>query len=357
MTCMTTTTIYLIRHAEAEGNLYRRIHGWYDSLITPRGRLQIKALERRFDGVQIDQVWASPLFRTMTTAGAIYRPRGLELHTHPGLREIGFGQWEDRTFGDTRHNAPEEMALFSRTDPAWQAPEGETFQMAAARFDAALRQIAVANAGRTIAVFAHGSVIRQFLALAQSIPESGWAALPFCDNTAVTLLTFDGTQFSVEYEGDSSHLSDEISTLRRQSWWRRQAAAEEVNLWFRPAALPRDVAVLSAAGLAIPEGEGRQLFSAAAKDQTVGLLLLDGSAYVPQGAGLIARLYLEPGYRGEYTALQLVGQAVSTFRSMGLDRLLLCPPDEVEPRLWDAAGFAPAPERPGLLELYIGYDQ
>ena len=28
------TTIYLIRHAEAEGNLYRRIHGWYDSLIT-----------------------------------------------------------------------------------------------------------------------------------------------------------------------------------------------------------------------------------------------------------------------------------------------------------------------------------
>ena len=28
------TTIYLVRHAEAEGNLYRRIHGWYDALIT-----------------------------------------------------------------------------------------------------------------------------------------------------------------------------------------------------------------------------------------------------------------------------------------------------------------------------------
>ena len=27
------TTIYLIRHAEAEGNLYRRAHGWYLSLI------------------------------------------------------------------------------------------------------------------------------------------------------------------------------------------------------------------------------------------------------------------------------------------------------------------------------------
>ena len=38
------TTIYLIRHAEAEGNLYRRAHGWYNSIITDRGYRQIAAL-------------------------------------------------------------------------------------------------------------------------------------------------------------------------------------------------------------------------------------------------------------------------------------------------------------------------
>ena len=351
------TTVYLIRHAEAEGNLYRRIHGWYNSLITPRGRLQIQALERRFDGVHIDEVWSSPLFRTMTTAGAIFRPRGLELHTHPGLREICFGQWEDRTFGDTRHNSPREMELFGRTDPTWQVPGGETFSGAAARFDAALRSIAAANPGRTVAVFAHGSVIRQFLALARNIPESDWACLPFCDNTAVTLLTFDGEGFSVEYEGDSSHLSDEISTLRRQSWWRRQAPAEEVNLWFRPAALPRDESILKAAGLALPEEEGQLLLSAAVKDRTAGLLLLDSRSHADQGAGLISRLYLELAQRVEYTALQLIGQAVSVFRPMGLERLLLCPPADVEPEIWSGAGFVPSAHHPGLLELYIGYDQ
>ena len=37
------TTIYLIRHAEAEGNLYRRAHGWYNSTITDRGYHQIAA--------------------------------------------------------------------------------------------------------------------------------------------------------------------------------------------------------------------------------------------------------------------------------------------------------------------------
>ena len=34
------TTLYLIRHAEAEGNVYRRCHGQYNSLLTPRGLKQ-----------------------------------------------------------------------------------------------------------------------------------------------------------------------------------------------------------------------------------------------------------------------------------------------------------------------------
>ena len=53
------TTIYLIRHAEAEGNLHRRIHGWYDALITENGFAQIKALEDRFRDIHIDAVWSS----------------------------------------------------------------------------------------------------------------------------------------------------------------------------------------------------------------------------------------------------------------------------------------------------------
>ena len=32
------TTVYMVRHAEAEGNLYRRVHGWYNSLATGRSR-------------------------------------------------------------------------------------------------------------------------------------------------------------------------------------------------------------------------------------------------------------------------------------------------------------------------------
>ena len=91
------TTIYLIRHAEAEGNLYRRIHGQYNALVTDNGYSQIAALKERFRDIHVDAVYSSDLFRTMTTAGAIYKPKGLTLHTDPDLREISMGEWEDTT--------------------------------------------------------------------------------------------------------------------------------------------------------------------------------------------------------------------------------------------------------------------
>lgn len=53
------TRIYIVRHAEAEGNLYRRIHGQYDSLVTPLGRRQIAALAQRFREIPVDAVYSS----------------------------------------------------------------------------------------------------------------------------------------------------------------------------------------------------------------------------------------------------------------------------------------------------------
>ena len=127
------TTIYLIRHAEAEGNLYRRIHGWYDALVTENGWKQIQALETRFAGVHVDAVWSSDLYRTCATARAVYVPKGLELHTDPDLREINMGRWEDRTWGEVRQTEGERLLQFNHSDPAWVAPGGESLGDVGAR--------------------------------------------------------------------------------------------------------------------------------------------------------------------------------------------------------------------------------
>ena len=139
------TTIYLIRHAEAEGNLYRRIHGWYDALVTENGLRQIQALEQRFQGEHFDAVWSSDLYRTCTTARAVYEPRGLELRTDPELRELNMGDWEDQTWGQVRRTQPGELDRFNRSDPTWTAPRGEGLGELGERVERALRRIAAAH--------------------------------------------------------------------------------------------------------------------------------------------------------------------------------------------------------------------
>ncbi|MCI9158870.1 MAG: histidine phosphatase family protein, partial [Lawsonibacter sp.] len=226
------TTIYLIRHAEAEGNLYRRVHGWYDSLITENGCRQIAALEERFRDVPIDAVWSSDLFRTRTTARAVYRSKNLPLHTCAGLRELKLGAWEDRTFGAVRRSDPRQMELFNRTDPAWEVEGAETFFQLGDRIYETVRRLARRYPDQTVAMFSHGMAIRQFLGKVKDIPPEEWHAMPHGDNTAVSCLTFDGERFAIQYEMDNSHLPEDISTLARQSWWRKdKKAAADVNLW------------------------------------------------------------------------------------------------------------------------------
>ena len=86
-----TTKLYLIRHAEAEGNLFRVAHGQYDSNITPRGYRQLAYLRRRFQDIRLDAVYGSDLTRAHTTASALYVPRGMDFHPASLLREICLG--------------------------------------------------------------------------------------------------------------------------------------------------------------------------------------------------------------------------------------------------------------------------
>ena len=223
------TTIYLIRHAEAEGNLYRRIHGWYDALITDNGFAQIAALQRRFQDIPIDAVWSSDLYRTMTTARAVYVPKGLELHTDPGLREVHMGDWEDKPWGEVYRFDADRIALFNRSDPSWQAPNGDSLAQVGERVHAALCRIAGGYPDKTIAVFCHGTAIRQLLAMVKGVAPQDWHKMGHSENTAVTRLFYDGGRLTLDpdLELDASHLPEEIRTMARQNWWRKDRSVRD----------------------------------------------------------------------------------------------------------------------------------
>ena len=122
-----TTKIFLVRHAEAEGNLFRVAHGQYDSVITPRGYRQLAYLRERFKNQRLDAVYGSDLTRTHTTASALYVPRGLAFRPLPLLREIKLGAWEQLSWGQIQRLDRRMYVDFNKRPDLWHVDGAETF--------------------------------------------------------------------------------------------------------------------------------------------------------------------------------------------------------------------------------------
>lgn len=337
------TRIYLIRHAEAEGNLYRIAHGHYDSLITERGYRQIAALRDRFADISVDAVYASDLFRTRTTARAIYEAKGLPLHTTPAFREVGIGVWEGRTWQELAMTEPEELHRFNRDMRQWHVEGGETVDGVLERFIPALRRVAEEHDGETVAIFSHGTVLRLVLGTLQGLTMEEINRTRHADNTAVSLVEFENGQFRVIYRDDNSHLmAGNLSTLGRQAWWKDKRMAEVGEYYASMTEVDR--AVLTQHGGDVPV-EGRLIAIRYEKETIGGLQLLPG--------GVIGWYWLRPDYRGRRMGIPPLGQAVQHFREQGIDSLRLCCADTDLRRFFETLGFVPG--EGSEMVKYIGY--
>ena len=94
--------------------------------MTDNGYRQIAALAHRFESIHVDAVYSSDLFRTRTTAKAIYKPKGLTLTTRKSLREVSMGVWEDRTWGEVARTDAQQLSWFNATDRRWKVEGGES---------------------------------------------------------------------------------------------------------------------------------------------------------------------------------------------------------------------------------------
>lgn len=219
-----TTTLYLVRHAEAEGNWKRTFQGHIDSEVSEKGWTQLDYLARRFEQVRLDAVYSSPLKRAWATAEAINRFAGLPITPERGLMEIDGGAFEGVPFAELPARYPEENARWDNTPWLFKAPGGESMRHVFERMQMTVDAIVRANPGRVIAAASHGCAIRNYLCYALGWPLERIADVCWCDNTAVSLIEFDGGfRPHPVYLNDASHLPEHASTFATQSWWRQGA--------------------------------------------------------------------------------------------------------------------------------------
>ena len=323
------TELYLIRHAQAEGNRYRMMQGRWDGDVTPLGYRQIEALANSFAGRRIDAVWSSDLFRASETAqGIIKVHENLSIQYDDRLREIDQGPWTTAFFGDLLHDSRDDVNRFMYESDKWYIDGAETFAEVAERGYTAVCDIARDNEGRSVAVVSHGITIRCILWRITGAPINDTAALPICWNTAFCRLIYDDGRFYVKEINNCEHLSH----MPRQSWDRTPALRAEP---FDPASDPEfytacySDAWMSAHGSLTGFdpmaylGSAKKHYAADRRavlrlfdgEEDAGLLDLDPVKGITSGYGWISLLYLKERYRHCGCGIQLLGRAIIYYQS------------------------------------------
>jgi len=373
------TDVYIIRHAESEGNLYRRIHGHYNGTVTETGLLQIDCLERRLEALDFEAVYSSDLYRAQSTARAAWRPKGLELVTTERLREVNMGVWEDQTWGDIALEDPEQLKSFTFDPAGWHIPGAEAHEAVAERMWEAVRDLAARHSGGAIALVSHGSAIRTLLARIMGVSSADITDVGMSDNTAVTHLRVDGDKMDIIYRNDNQHLKAGMSILEKQNWHKRETGGRDsTSLRFAPMdlrterdryltyrrdgwrAVHQTMSGYSDGFLDLAlghmEAEPWSVVEVFLGDESVGLLELAPKSGEREGWGSITYFYLRGPYRNRGLGVQLIGQAVSHYRPRGRGRLRLhvAQENDVARRFYARYGFQPIGETQGSLgQLYI----
>ena len=216
------TTVYLVRHAEAEGNVSQVFQGHTDCNVTENGKLQLNALSERFKEIKLDALYSSPLKRTIATANAVNFYNNLEIQKVDGLKEINGGLFEGKHWDELPKLYPKEYDLWENCHHKFEIQDGESMRTVYDRICKAVLEIVAQNSGKTIAIVSHGCAIRNFLCFANNIAFEELDTTDWCENTGVTKLIFDDKLSpTIEYQNDVSHLSGDKMTMAFQTWWKK----------------------------------------------------------------------------------------------------------------------------------------
>ena len=137
--------IYLVRHGQTEFNRDGRMQGGADSALTALGRAQAARYGELLQSLIGDpagwRLLSSPLGRAMQTARIIKTAAGLpEIETDERLADIRMGCWDGLKPDEIDLVSPGAAKGASRYDFFFRSPDGETYEVFAARISAWLAQ-------------------------------------------------------------------------------------------------------------------------------------------------------------------------------------------------------------------------
>ncbi len=127
--------------------------------LNDKGRAQAEALAEALKNLPLKAVYSSPLDRTVETAAPLAEVHKLAVTEIPGLLEVDFGEWQDKTL---KQLPPRKLWKTVQQNPSqMRFPGGESFAEAQLRIVDALQELAAAHKPKdTFACVGHSDMIK-----------------------------------------------------------------------------------------------------------------------------------------------------------------------------------------------------
>jgi len=178
--------IDLLRHGEVAAESWA-FRGSTDLPLSETGWRQMRGVSASLD--VFDQIATSPLLRCRLFAEELGVSTSTHLITLPDMREMDFGDWENRSFDELEQEYGSLLHRFWQSPVGVQPPGGEAFDAFSQRVIGCWERWIAGDAGARRLLVAHGGVIRVLLAHVLDMPMSAlWRLhLPYASWSRISL--------------------------------------------------------------------------------------------------------------------------------------------------------------------------
>lgn len=203
------TCIILVRHGQTEWNRVERFRGHADVPLNEIGLAQAEATGRRVaERWQPAAVYSSPLSRAVMTAEAIAKRFSLPVHTHPGLIDIDYGEWQGLTPDEAQEHWPAVIHAWYNQPETASIPGGETLASLRARAMHTVNELASRHTGHPIVLVGHTVINRIILLGVLGLGnERFWHIKQ--DTCAINVFVAEKNDFVLVFMNDTCHLRNE----------------------------------------------------------------------------------------------------------------------------------------------------
>ena len=168
-----------------------------------------EAFADAYERTSWEAVFSSPMKRTIATAKPLCDRLNLTPQLRDGLKEINYGEWEDRTQSYVKQHYAEDYLHWQR-EPAWNPPTGgETTIQIASRASSVLAEIEEKHTGNVLVV-SHKATIRIMLCNLMGIELGRYRDRLDMPVATVSVVKFDFHGPMLQKLGDRTHLPTEL---------------------------------------------------------------------------------------------------------------------------------------------------